>query len=221
MWSGTIVEFLTHGPAGDPTVAGDPYWWGSDSNLGFFGFESVTDGTSNTALFSERLLGTPASSPLPYPGTNDAKRGTWVVSTISVACGGISPPCAGAGTNFLQNAVNSVQACQSIPGTTQANYTGSWLNGFSWALGYEWHTANSSYHHYNTPNKLSCLNSADPGGLWGGTSGMLTASSNHPGGVNVCLTDGSVRFIKDSVSLQTWWAIGTRNGGEVLSSDSY
>ena len=51
--------------------------------------------------------------------------------------------------------------------------------------------------------------------------GIVTATSNHPGGVNVCFTDGSVRFVKDSVGLQTWWALGTKNGGEVLSSDSY
>ncbi len=55
----------------------------------------------------------------------------------------------------------------------------------------------------------------------GGAAGIVTATSNHPGGVNVCFTDGSVRFAKDSVSLQSWWAIGTRNGGEVVSSDSY
>jgi prepilin-type processing-associated H-X9-DG protein len=50
---------------------------------------------------------------------------------------------------------------------------------------------------------------------------MSTASSNHPAGVNVCFTDGSVRFVKDSVSYQTWWALGSRNGGEVISSDQY
>ena len=49
----------------------------------------------------------------------------------------------------------------------------------------------------------------------------LTASSYHSGGVNVLLGDGSVRFIKDSVSLITWFAIGTKAGGEVTSSDSY
>jgi hypothetical protein len=30
-----------------------------------------------------------------------------------------------------------------------------------------------------------------------------------------------VRFMKSSVSLQAWWALGTRNGGEVISSDQY
>jgi hypothetical protein len=35
------------------------------------------------------------------------------------------------------------------------------------------------------------------------------------------MADGSVHFIKDSVSRLTWWALGTRNGGEVISSDSY
>jgi hypothetical protein len=33
--------------------------------------------------------------------------------------------------------------------------------------------------------------------------------------------DGSVRFIKESVALQTWRGLGTRNGGEVISADSY
>ena len=50
---------------------------------------------------------------------------------------------------------------------------------------------------------------------------IITATSNHPGGVNVGFADGSVKFLKDSVSLQTWWALGTRNQGEVMSADSY
>jgi len=220
MWSGTIVEFYTVDTLQNQGGAMGQGWWGADSNLGFFGFEGVTDGLSNTALFSEKLKGIVAGTPQPYAGQNTAKRGIFLTSAISVACGGISPPCAPPGTNFLANAQSSVAACNAIPGTMQSS-TGSWLNGFSWALGYEWHTVVNSYHHYNTPNKLTCLNPADPGGLWGGTSGMSTANSNHPGGVNVCFTDGSVRFLKDSVGLNVWWALGTRNGGEVLSSDAY
>ena len=60
-----------------------------------------------------------------------------------------------------------------------------------------------------------------------GTSGRRSsrnytkADSYHPGGVNVLFADGSVRFIKDSVNQMTWMALGTRAGGEVISSDSY
>jgi prepilin-type processing-associated H-X9-DG protein len=51
--------------------------------------------------------------------------------------------------------------------------------------------------------------------------GSAPPNSNHSGGVNMALADGSVRFMKDSVDLRTWWGLGTRNGGEVLSSDAY
>ena len=47
------------------------------------------------------------------------------------------------------------------------------------------------------------------------------AESSHPGGVNVLFADGSVRFVKDSINQATWWALGTRANGEVISSDSY
>ena len=46
-------------------------------------------------------------------------------------------------------------------------------------------------------------------------------TSQHPGGVNVLLGDGSVRFLKDTTALPTLRALGTRAGGEVFSSDAY
>ena len=45
--------------------------------------------------------------------------------------------------------------------------------------------------------------------------------SRHPGGVNFLFGDGSVRFIKNSISKQVYAALATRNGGEAISSDSY
>jgi prepilin-type N-terminal cleavage/methylation domain-containing protein/prepilin-type processing-associated H-X9-DG protein len=51
-----------------------------------------------------------------------------------------------------------------------------------------------------------------------GTGGLF---SFHAGGINVLLGDGSVRFIKDSVSLPAFAALVTRAGGEVISSDQY
>jgi prepilin-type processing-associated H-X9-DG protein len=51
--------------------------------------------------------------------------------------------------------------------------------------------------------------------------GMWTLSSFHPGGCNVLMCDGSVKFLKDSTNLQTIWALGSRAQGEVLSADAY
>jgi len=48
-----------------------------------------------------------------------------------------------------------------------------------------------------------------------------TASSRHSGGVNACMCDGSVKFIKGTVNYMAWWAIGSRNGGEVLDASSF
>ena len=69
-----------------------------------------------------------------------------------------------------------------------------------------------------------CANTADlvTPNLYGvGPYGSASASSLHSGGVNLCFADGSVHFIKSSISLQAWWGLGTRAGGEVISSDQY
>jgi len=46
----------------------------------------------------------------------------------------------------------------------------------------------------------------------------IAARSNHPGGVNVAVADGSVRFVKESVNLNAWRALGTKAGGEIISA---
>jgi prepilin-type processing-associated H-X9-DG protein len=82
----------------------------------------------------------------------------------------------------------------------------------------------NAYDHWNTPNKWSCLSADSWGGIAGAPGSVtdaITATSNHPGGVNVLFCDGSVHFIKDSIDVQTWWALGTRNQGEILSGDMY
>jgi prepilin-type processing-associated H-X9-DG protein len=76
------------------------------------------------------------------------------------------------------------------------------------------------YSHTITPNRIAC-EYADQNTDWRATITGVNASSNHPGGVNVLFMDGSVRFVKSSVSPQSWYAIATPNGGEVVSSDSY
>ena len=69
---------------------------------------------------------------------------------------------------------------------------------------------------------IALYNGADGNsGGWGNQNDAMPPSSNHPGGVNMSMGDGSVRFIKDTVSIQAWWGLGTRNGGEVISSDAF
>jgi prepilin-type processing-associated H-X9-DG protein len=47
-----------------------------------------------------------------------------------------------------------------------------------------------------------------------------TSSRAHPGGVDVLFLDGSVRFAKDSINQNTRLSLGSRDGEEVVSSDS-
>jgi prepilin-type processing-associated H-X9-DG protein len=46
--------------------------------------------------------------------------------------------------------------------------------------------------------------------------GMMTARSNHPGGVNALMGDGSLRFVGETIAVGVWRGLGTRNGGELV-----
>ena len=200
-WSGLIVQNFTNYPNA---------WWGADAQMGYFGFESVTDGTSNTALFSERLLGIPGN-PVVYTGNPLGKRGIYSASYNGAVDQGPTG-----------NPLLAVAACKSVPSTQGS--AGSYLSGAHYSLSYPWHTSNTAYIHFNTPNGNSCFAATGDGAAgnpWGGTGAMITATSNHAGGVNVTFGDGSVRFIKESISPNIWWALGTKSGNETISSDSY
>jgi prepilin-type N-terminal cleavage/methylation domain-containing protein len=50
-------------------------------------------------------------------------------------------------------------------------------------------------------------------------NGKVSARSKHQLGVNASLADGSVRFVPNSISLSTWQALSTMNGGEVVTDE--
>lgn len=53
------------------------------------------------------------------------------------------------------------------------------------------------------------------------TYAAVTARSYHPGIVNVVFMDGSVRPIADSIQVDVWQSLSTRNGGEVVQGSSF
>jgi len=188
----------------------------SGNNLPVVGLQSCTDGTSNTGLFSERLLSAyqfGSTATVYSNGTNGYRaifQGTYPAAPSSV-----TP------ANMMNGnpAQLFVQGCQSIGSTVPAVYPAA--VGVEMLAGNPGYITLSSYNHWTPPNSPPCQNSLDAILGYVGPYGSASANSLHPGGVNVCLADGSVRFIKSTVGLQAWWALGTRMGGEVLSSDSY
>jgi prepilin-type N-terminal cleavage/methylation domain-containing protein/prepilin-type processing-associated H-X9-DG protein len=178
------------------------------------GIAHVTDGTSNTIAFGEWRAGDQNSciltipqdviSHVPYP----APGCTWGVTA--------SMP-AGAATlvQWLQLCAGAAPGSTTTQPTWEYNmsYLGQdWNQGmFGWSLGNTLLAPNPQY-----PNCRTCTWNGD----WD-CPGMYGMSSYHPGGGNIAMADGSVRFLKSSTAMQTVWALGSRGQGEVLSSDSY
>jgi prepilin-type N-terminal cleavage/methylation domain-containing protein/prepilin-type processing-associated H-X9-DG protein len=97
----------------------------------------------------------------------------------------------------------AVRDCESIDPTNLVYQRYSAV-GAPWLYGYH---STTIYFHVAPPNGRSCM--FPPGRI------ATAARSAHPGGVNVSLCDGSVRFVAETVHLQIWRALGTRAGGEV------
>ncbi len=182
----------------------------SNGNVGTNGFASITDGTSNTAAFSEKMVGLSSTAVINASSSGQALRVAFQVGmTVPVDTG-----------NAAQ-ALALIQACKSVPSSSTA-VGANWYTGGVWTGSHGSTLRFNAYNHFNTPNGLSCIDtSAGDTQAPGDYSDPMTATSNHPGGVNVGFCDGSVHFIKNSVNLQTWWALGSRNMGEVISSDAY
>ena len=216
-WSGPIIPFspALNGQSG-PAI-------NSNGNMGSFGMEGIIDGSSNTCLFSERLIGTgDYGNSSGSPSITAANRLLALRGLFSTS---VSIPLDAGGVTGGTAALSLYTACQAIPGTqtltvAQGTSSGFWC-GFSWDGNTGWNLDFNSYNHWNTPNKFGCTASNTWDALTGGPMDAIPPTSFHPGGINASFCDGSVHFIKDSVGVQTWWALGTRNQGETISSDQY
>jgi prepilin-type N-terminal cleavage/methylation domain-containing protein/prepilin-type processing-associated H-X9-DG protein len=173
-----------------------------------YGIADCTDGSSNTVAFSESLV---ADAQTPSPG----KRFYGVTGVTGEAAWDIYD----ASLLSDANLATGIQACTLAYKSLPLN--GSQATGCRWGWGA---TTQTLFHTIVTPNSKdapwnACRSSC--GGCGDDDSSYSNAQSNHPGGVNVLMTDGSVKFIKDSINRRTWMALGTKAGGEVISSDSY
>ena len=50
---------------------------------------------------------------------------------------------------------------------------------------------------------------------------VFIPKSKHPGGINVGMCDGSVRFVKNTISVLIFRAISTSKGNESVGADAY
>ena len=149
-------------------------------------FADVTDGTSNTAAFSESLL--------PDLGTSSSGVTLTQQNKDMVTVGARSRP----------DPTLTVEWCIRFgePVASRSRRTARWFDGF---------VLYTAYYHWWGPNSPipDCAKWSPLRSLW------QMARSRHSGGVNVALCDGSVRFISDTIEPQAWHALGSRDGGEI------
>ncbi len=168
----------------------------------------MSDGTSNTIAFVEGLVGCFNQLTIPW---------RQYVSGIpgSVPCNMLVYDARTILAQVMTYGQNCVSAIMTNPGSNNDR-------------GYRWQTGSPGLSLTNiiiTPNSTNFQFS---GCRWDCSAGcgvdfghLHVPSSAHPGGVNVTFADGSVRFVKSSIAQQTWMSLGSKDGDEVVSSDSY
>lgn len=154
-------------------------------------FAEVTDGTSNTAAFSESLLPNPD---MPWNGGIVLSQTNKDLVIVGASSGGSG------GTLTKEWCMRYGEPVASRPSRATR-----WFDGF---------VLYTAYYHWWEPNSQvpDCSKWAPIRSLW------QMARSRHPGGVNVGFADGSVRFVSQTVDLEAWRALGSINGGEVPAS---
>ena len=180
-----------------------------------YGLQACTDGSSNTIAYGEALIGLWGISCLNWRG------GPEVATPPSGNAQGLFD----VSTNPL-SVVTDFNVCQTAfqnPAFTSAS---NWHNQNN-SKGNYWAIMGGGWTLFNTimPPSSSqwtfgaCRMGQANADILDGT--YQNANSNHPGGANFLFGDGSVHFLKSSISLKTYWALGTKAGGEVISADSY
>ncbi len=102
---------------------------------------------------------------------------------------------------------------------------GTWALGFPGAsaicAGYTWDCTSPNNTDDNADDCEGAVNDAYGGmGAWQPCPfQQATSRSRHPGGVNVAMCDGSVHWIKNTITQQNWWKLCAVDGGYQLGPD--
>jgi prepilin-type N-terminal cleavage/methylation domain-containing protein/prepilin-type processing-associated H-X9-DG protein len=174
------------------------------SGEGVITIASFTDGTSNTAAYSEWIRADGLQPRGVGWGAQNGKDGLGQIYSFN------NPTNADTYAGQMNMDLLISQQCDQSARSQIYTWKGDW-----------WLNDKFSYSHTQTPNRRSCWYNDVGGRPWSGAASVVAASSRHPGGVNTAFCDGSVKFIKSSISNPTWVALGTRNGGEIVSADAY
>jgi len=190
----------------------------SSPPTGIYGYQygasiaNILDGTSNTIAFAESLTGQPGPSFTgSYRGNSTGNTGVQTASNQNDIYT--------LGANAWPNLQKDWQAC-----TAKWAITGTGTNNANGGAGWRWACGAMGYSMFNTvapPNFLGWSGCRTDCCVQVEHDHYVNAMSNHPGGANVAMADGSVRFIKSTVNYQTYWALGTKDRAEVVSADSY
>jgi prepilin-type N-terminal cleavage/methylation domain-containing protein/prepilin-type processing-associated H-X9-DG protein len=185
-----------------------------------YGIQHITDGSSNTIAFAEAVVGPDSGGYQTRQILQLFRNGTNV------------SPSSTAGSTSLYDAntnVNAVlkdmQTCQTAALTLPSgDGTQGTLNeddkGERWASDDGgWTLINTIVPPSSIQYSFACCSFSTSYGCDDGV--FQNVNSMHPGGANVLFADGSVHFLKASISMKTYWALGTKANGEVVSSDSY
>jgi prepilin-type N-terminal cleavage/methylation domain-containing protein/prepilin-type processing-associated H-X9-DG protein len=170
-----------------------------------YGLQSCTDGSSNTIAFAEVCA-----------GTSTLRNGDPLSGIQSVAGLATYETLDGSVNQGTTNALPALQACQKAWAAKSA--TLDWYGGDNWANGA---MSKTLFNTIGTPNIFNGSFTHCSAIGSGNLSDISNCSSYHAGGVNVGMGDGSVKFMKNSISPLTWYALGTKAGGEVVSADSF
>jgi len=177
------------------------------------GIRDIRDGTSNTIALGEFRIGDFNSGKISIPQDIGDAPGTLPAGMTRNKPTMSLPDGATAGG---ANIINWLVACKATLATAGTNKS---FQGDAWAFGVFGHTLGNFILAPNAkyPNCLDQTSNASDFDR----PGVFNPSSFHPGGANIGMGDGSVRFLKDSANLQTVWALGSRDQGEVISADAF